>query len=45
MKVLVKTGNPTETATEAAVVAHFEGDANPGGIAAKLDQKSGLYDR
>ena len=27
--------------TEAAVLAHFEGDATPGGVAAQLDKKSG----
>jgi leucyl aminopeptidase len=41
VKVHVRKGNLAEVATEAAVVAHFEGDANPGGIAAKLDKKSG----
>ncbi len=41
VEFFVKTSNPTETAAEAAVVGHFEGDAKPGGIAAKLDAKSG----
>jgi len=30
VKILVLKGNLTETVTEAAVVAHFEGDATPG---------------
>lgn len=41
MKILVKKGNLAETVTEAAVVAHFEGDASLGGDAAKLDKTSG----
>ena len=41
MKVHVRKGTLTEATTEAAVVTHFEGDANVGGVAAKLDEKSG----
>ncbi len=41
MKVHVRKGILAEAMTEAAVVAHFEGDASLGGIAAKLDKKSG----
>ena len=41
MKILVLKGNLAETVTEAAVLAHFEGDATPGGVAAQLDRKSG----
>jgi leucyl aminopeptidase len=41
VKILVLKGNLAETATEAAVVAHFEGDATPGGVAAQLDKNSG----
>jgi leucyl aminopeptidase len=40
LKVQVRKGNLAEAATEAAVVVHFEGDATPGGIAARLDEKN-----
>jgi leucyl aminopeptidase len=41
VKILVRKGNLAETATEAAVATHFEGDARLQGIAAALDSKSG----
>jgi leucyl aminopeptidase len=41
MKILVKKGRLEETASEAAVVVHFEGDTALSGSAAKLDKKSG----
>ncbi len=41
MKILVKKGKLSESTAEAAVVTHFEGEANLSGVAAQLDEKSG----
>jgi leucyl aminopeptidase len=41
VKIEVRRGNLAEVTTEAAVLAHFEGDENLRGAAAVIDEKSG----
>ena len=43
MKIHVKKGDLAESATEAAVVAHFEGEPGLDGAAARLDKMSGGF--